>query len=148
MPSYLSLSDSHSLIPSVILEKHTDTLPMMYPANCLCKHLPHLQHLQFLAPLKVLVLRHRVRHDHFVQVRGVDPLDGIARENAVRDQSVNGSRARFLEQFGGAGDGVGGVGQIIDKNCASVGHGADEKESGGLAGRGVSRSAFLQTHFC
>jgi hypothetical protein len=51
---------------SIILEQHTNTLPMMHPSNRLREHIAHLQHLQLLAPLQVLLLRDTVGDDYLI----------------------------------------------------------------------------------
>ena len=79
---------------------------MMHPPDRLGEHPRHPQHLQLLAPLQMLLLRHRVRHDDRVQATRIDAVDGVAGENSVRHECDDRMRAVAFEQFGGAGDGV------------------------------------------
>ena len=79
---------------------------MMHPPNSLSKHITNLQHLQLRTMLQVLLLRHTVRHDHFVQTAGVDSVDSISTEDSVRDESIDDLSAALLEQLSGAGDRV------------------------------------------
>ena len=59
------------------------------------------------------------------------------------DEGVDGVGPGFLEQFCGAGDGVGGVGQVVDEDGGAVGDVADEEEVGVLAVVGLGWSSFL-----
>lgn len=98
----------------------------------------------------MLLLRHTIRRDDLIQTRSIDALDGVAGEDAVRDEREDSVGAFFFQEFGGAGYRVGGVGEVVDEDCGAVGDGADEEHGcvlavvdGGWAtflggGRGVS----------
>ena len=118
---------------SIVLKQHTNTLPMMHPSNRLGKHLPNLQHLQLRTLALVLLLRHRVRYNNLIQRALIDPLAGIAREDTVRDERIDGVRARLLQQLRGAGDGVRGVRQIVHEYRRPVRHVPDEEQGSALA---------------
>jgi hypothetical protein len=79
-----------------------------------------IQVLQLGAQAHVLVLRHRVGHDHLIDGRSVDAGNGIAAEDAVREQGVDGSGALLLKELGGPGDGVAGVDKIVNKDADAV----------------------------
>lgn len=128
---------------SVILEQHTDTFPIMHPPNRLRKHAPNIQHLQLRTPFLMFLLRHTVRHDHLIQRAGIDPLDCIARKHAVGQQRVDFRGALLLEECGGAGDGVGGVGEVVDEDGEARGDVADEHHGGVLAVGDFRGAAFL-----
>lgn len=128
---------------SVILEQHANALPVMHPPNGFREHTPDLQHLELGTQPHMLVLRHTVGDDDFVEVGAVDALAGIAGEDAVGDEGVDAAGAGFLEQLGGAGDGVGGVCEIVDEDGGAVDYGADEEEGCGLAGGGLGWATFL-----
>lgn len=51
----------------------------------------------------------------------MDALHGIAGEDAMRDEGNDSRSARLLEKLGGAGNSVGGVGEIVDKDGGAVG---------------------------
>lgn len=118
---------------SIILKQNTNTLPMMHPPNRLGKHGAHLQNLQLRTTEHMFVLGDRVRRDDFIQTRGVDALDGVAGEDAVRHEREDGVRAFLLEQFGRPRDRVRGIGQVVDEDRGAVLDGADEEHGGVLA---------------
>ena len=97
----------------------------MHTSNRLGEHLPHLQHLQLSTLLQVLLLWDGIGHHDLVQRGLVDALASVAGEDAVGDESVDGVGAGFLEEFGGAGDGVGCICQIVDEYGGPVGDVAD-----------------------
>ena len=79
---------------------------MVDPPDGFCKDPAHLEHFEFVASGKMLALRNRICDDDFVQMGGVDAIDGIAGKYSMRDKSEDVLRARALEELGRAGDGV------------------------------------------
>ncbi len=69
----------------------------------------------------MLVLWNRVGDDDLIDRRCVQTGQSIARKNSMGDQGVDVSRSLALDQLGSAGNGVGGIGQIIndDRDAAS-----------------------------
>jgi len=51
----------------------------------------------------------------------------------MRNERVDCMRALLLQEFGGARDGVGGIGQVVDEDGGSVGDVSDEEHGGVLA---------------
>lgn len=105
----------------------------MDSTDSLGENVADLQDFQLGAGGQVLLLRHGVGRDDLVEGAGVDALDGVAGEDAVGDERVDGLRAFLLEELGGAGDGVGGVCQVVDEDGRAVAHFSDEQHAGVLA---------------
>jgi hypothetical protein len=68
----------------------------------------------------VLALIYSVGHNDLVQCASVDTVDGVAAQDAVGDERVHLRRAFLLQQLRRAGDGVGGVREIVDKDSGAV----------------------------
>jgi hypothetical protein len=129
---------------SVILEEHADTFTVVHPANRFGEHVANLQDLELGARLEVLLLGHGVGGDDFVDGAGVDALDGIAREYAVSDECIHGLGTFLLQELGGACDGVGGIGQVIDEDGGAATDFTDEQHCGVLTIRDLCGAAFLK----
>lgn len=83
---------------------------MMNPTNRLGKDASNFQNLQFRTTPQVLLLRHAVGHDDFVQRALADPLNSVAAENAVSDEGENFGGAFLFEEFRRASDSIGCIG--------------------------------------
>ncbi|KAI7691723.1 hypothetical protein KC353_g18966 [Hortaea werneckii] len=105
----------------------------MHSPNRLGKNRSHLQNLQLRTPEDMFVLRHRIRRDDFIQTRGIDALDGVTGEDAMRHEREDGMGAFLFEQFGGPRNRVRGIGEVVDEDRGAVLHGADEEHGGVLA---------------
>lgn len=105
----------------------------MHPPYRLRKHAPNIQHLQLRTAFLVFLLRDTVRHHHLIQRAGIDPLDRIAGKHAVGEQGIDFRGALLFQEFGGAGDGVGGVGEVVDEDGEARGDVADEHHGSVLA---------------
>jgi hypothetical protein len=64
---------------------------------------------------------------YLVETTVENPLERVAAEDAVGDQCVDFGRAFALEQFRGARDGVGGIGEIVHEDACLARDGADEE---------------------
>jgi hypothetical protein len=93
---------------------------MVHAPDRLSKHVAHFQHLQLRAACFVLRLIDRVCHNDFVQGAGVDAIDRVAAQDAVRDERVHLGCAFLLQQLCRACDGVRSVCQVIDKDGRAV----------------------------
>lgn len=112
--------------------------------NYLCKDTRNVQNLQLFAPNLVLFLRYRVCNHNLVDGRRIDAVNGISAENAVGNQSVNlGCLAPLLEQLRSAGEGIGGIGHIVNKDSDLVGKVSDEHHCRGVAVSDAGRAALL-----
>lgn len=91
----------------------------------------------------MLLLRHTIRTNHAIQRTRINPLHRISAKNAVRNQSVDGVRAFFFEEFSGPRDGVGRVCEVVDEDCGAVLDAADEEHGCVLAVGNLGWAAFL-----
>ena len=91
----------------------------------------------------VVGLGHRVGDDHLVDGRGLDAADGIATEDAMAQESVDGGSTFVLEKLGGPSDGVSGIQKIIHQDAHTVGHVSDEHHGGILTIGNLGRASFL-----
>lgn len=105
----------------------------MHPPYRLRKYIAHLQDLQLRTPRLMLRLIHRIRDNYLIQRTGINPLNRIAAENAVRNQRIHLRRALLLQQLRGARNGVGGIGQVVDEDGGAVRDVPDEHHGGVLA---------------
>jgi hypothetical protein len=117
---------------------------VVHPADRFGEHVANLQDLEFGAGLQVLLLGHGVGGDDLVDGAGVDALDRVAGENTVCDERVHSLRAFLLQELGGACDGVGGIGQVIDEDGGAATDFTDEQHCGVLAIRDLRGAAFLK----
>lgn len=104
------------LISRSMREQKAHTLAIMRPANRLRQRRTNVDNLQLLAPLHLILHRHRVRDNHSAQLRLVDRLDGAAAEDAVRDEGDDFSGAVGHDGLGGFGQGAAGVGHVVDED--------------------------------
>jgi hypothetical protein len=109
----------------------------------LSKDVADLEDLQLGTPLLVLRLVDRVGYDDLVKRAGVDAINGIAAQDAVRDERVHLGSALLLQQLGGTCDGVGGVGQIVDENGGAVCNVTDQHHGRILPVADLGRAALL-----
>jgi len=58
----------------------------------------------------MLLLRHAIRHNDLIKTTGIDPVNRVTREDSVRYEGVYARSTGLFHKFGGAGDGVAGVG--------------------------------------
>lgn len=82
------------------------------------------------AQAAVLVLGNRVGHEKFVDGGCVDPTNGVAAEDAVGNECVDHGGALSLEKLGGAGNGVGRVGDVVDEDADAIGDVTDQHHAG------------------
>ena len=75
----------------------------------------------------MFILGDGIRGDDLIQTGSIDALDGVAGEDAVRDEGEHGMGAFLFQQFGRPCDRVGGVGQVVDEDRGAVRHGAHEE---------------------
>ena len=91
----------------------------------------------------MVVLGHGVGDDHLVDGRGLDAADGIATEDAMAQESVDGGGTFVLEELGGPRDGVSSVQKIIHQDAHAVGHVSDEHHGSILTIGDLGRASFL-----
>lgn len=116
---------------------------MVDTSDGLSKHIAHLEHFQLGASRLVIGLVDRVGHDNPVERTSIDAVDGVAAQDAVRDERVDLSCTFFLQQFRCAGDGVGGVGKIVHENGSAVRDVSDQHHGRVLSVVDLRRSTFL-----
>lgn len=105
--------------------------------------MPNLQDDELRAPLLMFPLIDRVSDHDSVQRTGIDSLDCVAAEHAMRDQGVHFRGTLLFEEFGRPRDGIGGVGEIVDEDGGSAGHFADEHHCCVLAVGDLGGTTFL-----
>jgi hypothetical protein len=106
--------------PLAVVEQHANALAVVDTANRLGEHIAYFKHFQFRASGLVVSLVDRVGHYDFVQGAGVDAIDCIAAENAVRDERKHLCRAFLLQQLRRARDGIRGVRKIVDEDSGAI----------------------------
>jgi hypothetical protein len=116
---------------SLLPEERTDGLPMVHPADCLGKDQSDLQDFQLGTLATVLFLWDAVGDDDLVKRRGVDTGNGITAEHTMGDQGVDLGSTLLLQQLGSAGNGVGGVSQVIHED-AGLALDISHKHHGGI----------------
>lgn len=107
-------------MPLAVVEKHADALAVVDTADSLGEHVAYFKHFQLRAACPVVGLVDRVGHYDLVQGAGVDAVDCVAAQNAVRDEREHFCRAFLLQQLCSACDGVRGVREIIDEDGGAV----------------------------
>lgn len=85
----------------------------------------------------MFVLRDGVGDDQTVDFRVIDSFDCVSRQDGVGDEGVDLGGALFFDEFGGTGDGHGGVGEVVDDDGDFVLEVADEHHGGFAARAGV-----------
>jgi len=116
---------------------------MVNTSNSLGEYIAHFQHLQLGASCLVFSLVNCVGHDHFVECAGVDAIDRITTQNAVRDERIYLSCTFLLQQLRGTGYGVGGIGEIVDENGSAVCDVSDQHHGSVLSVVDLRGAAFL-----
>lgn len=106
--------------------------------------MPDLQNLQLGASSQVVGLVNTVGHDDLVKGAGVDPIDGVATQNAVCHQGVDAGSALLLQELGGASDGVRRVRKVIDEDGGAILDISDQHHGGILAVCDLGGAALLQ----
>lgn len=126
-----------------MLEQHADGFTVVDAADGLAKDGRDVNDLELGAQAAVLVLGHRVCDEHLINGRGVDARNGVAAEDAVRQQGIDLGGALLLEQLGCARDGVGGIGEIVDEDADAVGDVADKHHASVFLLGELDGTAFL-----
>jgi hypothetical protein len=129
--------------PLAVVEKHTDALAVVHASNGFSEHIAYLQNLEFRASCLVLGLRDGVGHNDLVQGAGVDAINGVAAQDAMRDERHYLGRTLFLQQLRSAGNGVGRVGKIVNKDRGATRHVSHQHHGRVLPVVDLGRTAFL-----
>jgi len=117
---------------------------MVDPANGLSEDGRNVEDFELGSKLcLVFLLWHRVGDNHLVDSRGIDAVDGVAAEDAMREESIDLGRALLLEELCGARNGIAGVGKIVDQDADTPFDVADEHHAGILAIRNFGRTTLL-----
>jgi hypothetical protein len=95
---------------------------VVHATNSLSENVAHFKDLQLRASRLVLSLVDSVRDDYFVERAGVDALDRVSAQDAVRDERIHLGCALFLQQLRRAGNRIGGICKIIDQNRGPIFH--------------------------
>lgn len=93
--------------------------------------------------LLVLVLGNRVGNDQLVNRRSLDAVDSVTAEDTVSQQGVDGGGALLLKELGSSGDGVAGIGNIVEQNANAVSNVTHEHHASVLAIGDLGRTALL-----
>lgn len=105
--------------------------------------MPNFQNLQFGASGQVLLLRNGVCDDDLIQGAGVDPLNCVTTQDAMRDKREHLRRTLLLQKLSRTRDGIRRVGQIINQDRSAAFHIPDKHHRRVLTVRDSSRAAFL-----
>lgn len=127
----------------LVLEKNADGLAVVDTADGFRKGRTNVENLKFGAHALVLFLWDGIGDHQLVDGRRIDARNGIAAKHAVSDEGINSRGALLLQELGGSGDGIRGVGQIINQNTNPIGNISHEHHSGILAIRDLRRTTFL-----
>lgn len=120
-----------------------DGLAVVDATDGLAEDVGDIQDFQLGAFTSVVVLWHRVCHNHLVHGGGVDARDRIAAENAVSDQGIDSGGALFLQQLRRSCQRVCRIGQIIHQDADTTTHVAHQHHGSVLSVRDLGRAALL-----
>ena len=93
--------------------------------------------------LLMLVLGNRVGDDQLVNRRSLDAVESVTAEDTVSQQGVDGGGTLLLEELGSSGNGVSGIGNVVEEDAHAVGNVTDEHHAGVLAIGDLGRAALL-----
>lgn len=116
---------------------------MVNAANRFSKDVSDFQDFELGASSLVLFLVNCVCYNDFVEGAGIDALNGVAGKDTVGDECVHFGRTFLLQQLCGASDGVGCVGQVIDKDGRALGDISDQHHGSILTVVDLCGSALL-----
>jgi hypothetical protein len=111
--------------------------------NSLSEDVAHLKDLELRASRFVLGLIDSVCDDHFVERAGVDALDRVSAQDAVRDEGIHLRCALFLQKLCRTGNGIGGIREVVDQNRDAIFHVSDQHHGRVLPVVDLCRSALL-----
>jgi hypothetical protein len=117
---------------------------MMHTTDCLGEEPADLQNFQLGTQTGVVVLRNAVGYNNLVKCGGIDTGNGIATEYAMGEQGVHLGCALLFQQFCSAGDCIGGIGQVINKNADFFRNISHEHHSGILSVCDTGGTTFLK----
>ena len=105
----------------VEIEEHADGFTVVDTPDGLREDGANIQNIQLRPQASlVFVLRHRVGYNHLVQGRGLDTVDGVPAEDAVGQEGVDLGSTLFLQELGGACDGVARICDVVEQNADLV----------------------------
>ena len=132
-------------MPLVVVEEHADGLAVVDATDGLAEDGRDIQDVE-LGPQQRLMLDlgHRVGHNHLVDGRRLDAVDGIAAEDTMSQEGVDLGGALPLEELSGASDGVARVEKVVDEDANAVCHIADQHHARILPICDLGGTAFLQ----
>jgi hypothetical protein len=116
---------------------------MVYASDGFSEHIAYFQNLEFRASCLVFGLRDGIGHHDLVQGAGVDAIDGVAAQDAVRDERKYLSCAFLLQQLRSAGDSIRCIGKIVDKDRGAVRDVSHQHHGRVLPIVDLGRTAFL-----
>lgn len=91
----------------------------------------------------MLGLRDCVGHNDLVEGAGVDAINGVSAENAMRDERVDLGSTLFLQELRGTCDCVRSICQIVDKDRCSVRNVSNQHHGGVLPIADLCGAAFF-----
>lgn len=114
-----------------------NTLPIMRPPTRLGKGRTNIHRLQPITKRLLLLMRHRIRHHDSTKLTPVQRLDGIATQDAVRDDSHDFFGAVLHHGVGGFDERAASVGHVVDEDGDAVLDVADEHHAADFVGAGA-----------
>ena len=128
----------------LVVEENADRFTVVDAADRLGENGGDVQDVELGSKLLlVLVLGYRVGNDQLVNRRSLDAVDSVTAEDTVSQQRVDGGGTLLLKELGGSGDGVAGIGNVVEKNADAIGNVTDEHHASVLAIGDLGRATLL-----
>lgn len=128
----------------VVIKQDADGFTMVDAPDRLGKDGRDIQNIQLGSKKRlVLVLRHRVGHNHLVDGRCLYAVDSVTAEDAVGQKGVDLGRTLLFAELGSACNGVARIEKVVDENADAVPHITHQHHACVLPVRDLSRAAFL-----
>jgi hypothetical protein len=130
----------------VVIEENADGFTVVDAPYGLGEHRGDIQNVQLLAQEGLVFgLGNRVGHNHLVQGRSLDAVDGIPAEDTVCQQRVDFGSPFLLEKLGSSRDGVARIYDVVQQNADAVRHVAHKHHACVLSIGDSGRPALLQS---
>jgi hypothetical protein len=113
-----------------MLEEVRDTLAIMSSPTSLGKRRRNIDRFQLGTEPLLLSMRHRIGHDNLAQFTVVDDLNGLAREDTMRNNRNDFFGVVLFECLGGFGKRAAGIGHVVNENGNLVGYVTDKNHAG------------------
>jgi hypothetical protein len=116
---------------------------VVHTSDSFSKNVAHLKHFQLGASRLVFCLINSVGYHDLVERTGVDAIDRVAAQDAVGDERIHLVRTFLLQKLCSTGDGVRGIGKIVDEDRSAARDISDQHHGRVLSVVDLSGAAFL-----